>query len=107
MDKTNFSRIRCDIYIDFLGMHASAYSEFWEVVYAVKKKYFKPVEEPHISYQFLPAFSAGLALVIIITMFWDICVIQFNPGTVQLTSNAKRCDLLNIQRSRYHWSLLE
>ena len=40
----------------------------------------KPGSEPHISYQFLPAFSAGLALVIIITMFWDICVIQFNPG---------------------------
>ena len=42
--------------------------------------FIKPEAEPHISYQFLPAFSAGLALVIIITMFWDICVIQFNPG---------------------------
>ena len=88
-------------------MHASAYSEFWAVIQAMKKKYFQPNAEPHISYQFLPAFSAGLALVIIITMFWDICVIQFNPGTVQLTSSAKHFDLLNIQRSRYHWSLLE
>ena len=53
---------------------------------------YQPDAEPHISYQFLPAFSAGLALVIIITMFWDICVIQFNPGTVQLTSLANGFD---------------
>ena len=33
----------------------------------------------------MPALSAGLALVIIITIFWDICVIQFNPSvTVSL-----------------------
>ena len=33
----------------------------------------------------MPAFSAGIALIIIITLFWDICVIQFNPAvTVSL-----------------------
>ena len=26
-------------------------------------------------------------------MFWDICVIQFNPGTVQLTPNAQENQL--------------
>ena len=38
-----------------------------------------------ISYQLMPALSAGIALIIIITIFWDICVIQFNPAvTVSL-----------------------
>ena len=36
-------------------------------------------DEHHLSYQLLPALSAGIALIIIITIFWDICVIQFNP----------------------------
>ena len=31
-------------------------------------------------YQLLPALSAGIALTIIITIFWDICIIQFNPS---------------------------
>ena len=36
-------------------------------------------DEHHLSNQLLPALSAGIALIIIITVFWDICVIQFNP----------------------------
>ena len=32
------------------------------------------------SYQLIPALAAGINLVIIICMFWDICVIQFNPA---------------------------
>ena len=36
--------------------------------------------DQHISYQMMPALSAGIALIIIITVFWDICVIQFNPA---------------------------
>ena len=44
-----------------------------------------PSAEQHISYQMMPALSAGIALIIIITVFWDICVIQFNPAvTVSL-----------------------
>ena len=39
----------------------------------------EPSAEQHISYQMMPALSAGIALIIIITVFWDICVIQFNP----------------------------
>ena len=73
-------------------MYASANSEFRAGFLAGLENDFQPDAEPHISYQFLPAFSAGLALVIIITMFWDICVIQFNPGTVQLTSLANGFD---------------
>ena len=63
-----------------------------------------PGSEKSAMYQMMPALSvmvpsygsffsvsrlrtiiAGLALVIIITIFWDICVIQFNPSvTVSL-----------------------
>lgn len=44
-----------------------------------------PGAEQSAMYQMMPALSAGLALVIIITIFWDICVIQFNPSvTVSL-----------------------
>ena len=43
------------------------------------------IEHQSAIYQIMPALSAGLALVIIITIFWDICVIQFNPSvTVSL-----------------------
>ena len=39
----------------------------------------KPDMELNGMYQLLPALSAGIALIIIITIFWDICIIQFNP----------------------------
>ena len=38
-----------------------------------------PEMELNGMYQLLPALSAGIALIIIITIFWDICIIQFNP----------------------------
>ena len=45
----------------------------------------KPETELNGMYQLLPALSAGIALIIIITIFWDICIIQFNPSvTVSL-----------------------
>ena len=40
----------------------------------------KPEMELNGMYQLLPALSAGIALIIIITIFWDICIIQFNPS---------------------------
>ena len=40
----------------------------------------KPDMELNGMYQLLPALSAGIALIIIITIFWDICIIQFNPS---------------------------
>lgn len=85
MDKANPGRVCCNLYFDFLGMYAPASGKLKDPNRIESIKSFQPDAEPHISYQFLPAFSAGLALVIIITMFWDICVIQFNPGIFSFT----------------------
>ena len=35
----------------------------------------------------VPALAAGINLIIIICMFWDICVIQFNPSGTFLISD--------------------
>lgn len=77
-----------DFYTASLGMYASTSSRLGEIGNVSNDARFVrngSLVQKLKKYLLLWTITAGLALVIIITIFWDICVIQFNPSvTVSL-----------------------